>query len=412
MNEIKFYLKHPNDDNSLILMSYNFGGHRLRISTGHNVPVKYWNSNRMRVKSSMQFPQHILYNQTLDRFEESTKAAHRKLLDEKRSLNIRSLKNQIQLQIKGVPVKTRKANKSLHHFLDQYYQQKQSDQSLGRRTIYNYRKIIRLIKKYESSEHFPLSDIDKEFHVDFRSFLFDEGYEQGYISRLITSYKGIMQEAFSKGFIKDQSFSSKELSVASKETDSIYLNEENLDKLFQLDLSDNQRLDKVRDLFLIASYTGLRFNDVSQLNMDQILEEDGKSFLRVSTQKTNRTVVIPLRQTVLDVIDKYNGFPGSISNQKFNKYIKEVCQLAGLHEPITLRKYIKGRTIQETKEQWEMVSSHTARRSFATNAYLSGIPSIKIMKITGHRKESTFMKYIKIDELENAFELADSAFFR
>ncbi len=86
--------------------------------------------------------------------------------------------------------------------------------------------------------------------------------------------------------------------------------------------------------------------------------------------------------------------------------------MAGLTELVTRRKYIKGQTIKETKELWEVVSSHTARRSFATNAYLSGIPTLKIMKFTGHKKESTFLKYIKMDEKENALELADDPFFR
>ena len=58
-----------------------------------------------------------------------------------------------------------------------------------------------------------------------------------------------------------------------------------------------------------------------------------------------------------------------------------------------------------------MITSHTARRSFATNAYLADIPAISIMKITGHKTEAAFMKYIKISEEENAIQLQTSKFF-
>ena len=61
--------------------------------------------------------------------------------------------------------------------------------------------------------------------------------------------------------------------------------------------------------------------------------------------------------------------------------------------------------------KYALVSSHTARRSFATNAYKAGIPSIAIMKITGHKRESTFMRYIRVSERENAEMLKDAAFF-
>ena len=146
--------------------------------------------------------------------------------------------------------------------------------------------------------------------------------------------------------------------------------------------------------------------------MNQVSYQNGKAFLTVPTIKTNKNVVIPLRQYVIDIINRYDGFPEAISPQKFNDYIKEVCQTSEMNDQVLVRKHIKSKVIPEYKPKWELVTSHTGRRSFATNAYLNGIPSIKIMKITGHKKESTFMKYIRISEIENAMDLADSDFFK
>jgi integrase len=93
-----------------------------------------------------------------------------------------------------------------------------------------------------------------------------------------------------------------------------------------------------------------------------------------------------------------NKLPRSVSNQKFNLYIKEVCQMAGLSQ--------KGRLEnQPEQELWQCVSSHTARRSFATNLYNEGFPVLDLMKITGHRTEKAFLQYIKITNEDAAVKL-------
>jgi integrase len=90
-----------------------------------------------------------------------------------------------------------------------------------------------------------------------------------------------------------------------------------------------------------------------------------------------------------------------------NQYLKEIGELAELNEMITLKR--GGTTV--TDKKYNLISTHTARRSFATNAYLARVPSIAIMKITGHRSEKSFMKYIKVDSLQSALNIADHPFF-
>ena len=82
------------------------------------------------------------------------------------------------------------------------------------------------------------------------------------------------------------------------------------------------------------------------------------------------------------------------------------CLSAGINSPvvITSGKYKR----DDPYEKWELVSSHTARRSACTNMFLKGIPTSAIMKISGHKKESTFMKYIKVTAEENADFLAEN----
>lgn len=120
-------------------------------------------------------------------------------------------------------------------------------------------------------------------------------------------------------------------------------------------------------------------------------------------QKTGGHVAIPLHPVFLKIWEKYDGqLPNNISNQKFNDYIKEVCQIAEINATVFKSITRGGRKETTSYEKWQIVSSHTARRSFATNLYLSGFPAISIMKITGHKTESAFLKYIKVTSEEHA----------
>jgi integrase len=181
--------------------------------------------------------------------------------------------------------------------------------------------------------------------------------------------------------------------------------------MYSLDLSSNKRLDKARDLFIIGCYTGLRFSDLNQISPDNFINNGTQ--LKVKTEKTGEFVVIPLHRTVKEIVQKYeNSIPDVLSNQKMNEYIKEVAKLAELNERISISITKGGEKQSDVFEKWQLVTTHTARRSFATNMYLLDIPTISIMKITGHRTEKAFLLYIKITQEENANKLLNHPFFK
>jgi integrase len=176
-----------------------------------------------------------------------------------------------------------------------------------------------------------------------------------------------------------------------------------LELLYKFDFSNTKRLENVRDLFVFGAWVGLRFSDFSNIMPENIIEIDGEYFIKIVTQKTKELVIIPCHPIVLNIFEKYrhnpNKLPNTISNQKFNDYIKDVFKAAELNE--------KGRLANDINlELWQCVSSHTARRSFATNYYLQGFPVIDLMKITGHKTEKAFMKYIRISKLDAAKRLS------
>ncbi len=163
-------------------------------------------------------------------------------------------------------------------------------------------------------------------------------------------------------------------------------------------------------MFIIACYSGLRFSDLRTLKSENII--DGSNFIKIKTEKTGEFVIIPMHRYVREIYLKYNhGLPAIMSNQKMNDYLKEIGEKAKLQEMIKIGITKGGKIEHETYKKFQLISSHTARRSFATNAYLKNVPSISIMKITGHQTEKVFMKYIRISQEENATKLREHPFF-
>ena len=123
-------------------------------------------------------------------------------------------------------------------------------------------------------------------------------------------------------------------------------------------------------------------------------------------------VEIPLHWMIKKILKKYpDRLPKAISDQKMNDYLKDIAEEAELNDPV-IKVQTKGGVRVETKyEKWQLVTVHTARRSFASNMYLAGIPAISIMKITGHRSEKSFLKYIKISPEQNADLIESHPFF-
>lgn len=216
-----------------------------------------------------------------------------------------------------------------------------------------------------------------------------------------------------RGLIVNPDYRKRRFRVEEEQPETVYLNSKEIEKLAKLNLSENPRLDKVRDLFLIGCATGLRFSDYNQVNQDHITKVKGGYTLSVRTSKTGENVIIPIGTNVLEIIKKYDFRLQKIpSNQKVNKSLKDLCKLAGFTETIVKHISKGDMRIESKKKKWEMISTHTARRSFATNAYLGGIPELKIMKITGHRTEKSFLRYIRISQEDNALNLIQHPFFK
>ncbi|MFY0686572.1 MAG: site-specific integrase [Cyclobacteriaceae bacterium] len=281
------------------------------------------------------------------------------------------------------------------------------EKKLSPTTIQNYKNTIDRLDEYQRVKNLKLDfeSIDLEFYTKYYQYLTEEiNFSPSTIEKHLKVIKTVLNNASERGFNKSFKYKTKKFKFPSYEIENIYLGEDELYEMEKLDLSNNPRLEKVRDLFLVGCWTGLRFSDFSNILPENI----NKRYIKITTQKTGETVVIPLHPSVKNILNKYrnkypNNLPPAISNAKTNKYIKEIGELIpSLHEKELKTKYKAGRKITLRLEKYKLITTHTARRSFATNLYLKKVPSITIMKITGHQTEGAFLQYIKADGYEHA----------
>ena len=189
-----------------------------------------------------------------------------------------------------------------------------------------------------------------------------------------------------------------------EQADAIYLNMQEVEQIFEIDLSHNPVLEQHRNLFVLGCYTGLRFSDFTVISTNDIRN----NMLYKKQQKSDHWVIIPLRAHAKYILQNNfkDGVP-KISNTEFNDSLKHISKLAQLTDPIKFSHKKGNRKIVVCKPKYEWLTSHTCRRSFCTNEFLAGTPVELIMKISGHKSLKDFYKYIKVTPEEAAEKIKD-----
>ena len=280
-------------------------------------------------------------------------------------------------------------------------------------TINNHKIVL---KRYTSFlAHYKLKDSFELFNSRFESKL--ESYLLkgcNYAPNTVCATNSILKvwlgEAEREGLLPD-TISYRKLKSKGYNVEHVYLTDDEIMRLYAIqftpELKEEFRIDhksnieQTRDLFIIACKTGLRLGDLNTLNYSTW--DLQTRTLTINTHKTQRQVVIPLSPLVIDIYNKYNGkLPKPADKSHFNRHIKICSQIAGIDGDIYPINRTGGTYKQEHFKKWEKITSHTARRSFATNMYLKSRDARMVMALTGHTTEENFMKYICVSQIENA----------
>lgn len=259
-------------------------------------------------------------------------------------------------------------------------------------TLYNhlarYETIIRQRLKYE--------DFTMQFWHDLTAYFLDEAQlVDNSIAKHLAHFKHFLGDAHELGHNPLQDY--KRWRWTRRDPDVLALTQVELTALETVNVSmlpDASRLENARSLFLISCYTGLRFSDVAALRS----EHQKGEWLQLTIQKTSEKLTVPLRgnRAVPLLAKLWAGVVRPISNQKLNKYIKDVARLAKLNTPTERIEYRGSLRTSETLPKHELVSSHTGRRTFVTLSLEGGLSWETIMKATGHKDFKSFRRYIQV----------------
>lgn len=418
MAKINFYLRDKESSKPTpILLFISYNGLRLtKVATGETIEPQFWDTKTQRAKLTKRFPTHPEFNTRLSRIATLAENVLRQYMNDHDQQpptpeTYRALLNQL---LNRTPSKSETPALNLFGFIEGFlkeYETKLNDKTakpVTKTTLRVYRQSLRVLREFKEAEfknrEFSFAQIDYHFYTQLQQYLVRQNYATNTIGKHIRTLKTFFLEAKERGLMPQ--FSTKKFKAVSESSDAIYLNEHELTLLFEMDLTSNSKLEKVRDLFMVGCWTGLRFSDFTRIRKEDI---DDK-YIELETQKTGEVVVIPIHPYIRTILERYhdktpNSLPKPISNQKMNDYLKELGKLAGLEELIAESITKGGKKITVQRPKYEMITTHTARRSFATNQYLAGFPTHSIMKITGHRTESSFIKYIKIKPKDAAKDL-------
>ena len=398
MASIIFYPDKEKNGESLLLLSFTFNHERLRLSTGLHVPKDDWDQEAQKAKPAKDYGDvnkrlRETVNFFLDKYDEifpkgikltkdDVKGKSAEIVEAFKVFTGRkaSYKADRVSLISYIPIFTeRYKNKVSAGYLDHFDSSK------------NHLEAFQ--KKHDFRVDFDT--IGKYFYIKFTDYLSGLGLKANSVGSHIGRIKRLMNEANEDKLTTNQDHHKRDFKVLTEQVDTVYLTEDEIKALYEMPI-EQAAYRKIRDIFVLHCYTGLRNSDWSKVSIEHIHEGN----LYVRTQKTNEPVIIPVKPLVMEILNKY-GTLDIPYLEKTNKMIRWFGQKA--HD----EKISKG-----DLNKWLKIRSHTVRRSFATNAYLAGIPMRDIMQITGHRKTESFLRYIRVTKLETAQKLKDHPFFQ
>ncbi|WP_052078047.1 tyrosine-type recombinase/integrase [Porphyromonas gulae] len=271
----------------------------------------------------------------------------------------------------------------------------------------NMRNAARYLERYEEyiGHHIEGKDFDYLCVESFFAYMRQYELRHNTIVKIAQTIVACVNHMRREGIQVGRDY--EDFPLKEEEVTTVALSDEEIERVYNLKLSKKSAI--IRDLFVFACETGLRYSDLVALQDDNIQG----NILTVRTSKTGALVCIPLRRRAREIIARHDGAIRYTDSQtNYNKCVKTLCRRAGITEKVLCEYTVGTRFVRRSVPKYKLVSSHTGRRSFATNAYFAGIPVIRIMLITGHKTEQAFFRYIRVGKKENAKALSGHQFFK
>ncbi len=286
-------------------------------------------------------------------------------------------------------------SKVLFDFIDKYLEVHSTIREKGSLSV--YRAMRNHLKAFENNKQkVTFQKIDYAFFQRFQIFLIESrNLNNTTVAKQLSTLKTFLGYAKKSGIVVNDGY--RNFTIKKETLEVITLTNNEFLALYNYDLTQNNRLAKVRDIFCFACTTGLRYSDLKQLKKEHIKND----IIELVVKKTKHTLKIPLNKFSTEILQKYSvqlqPLP-MISNAKLNDYIKELCELAGINEAIEIVRYRGSKREAIVHPKYDLIGVHTGRKTFATLSLERGMSTEVVMATTGHTDYKSFKRYVKVTE--------------
>lgn len=366
---------------------------KFSYSLGVHVDKSKWDMTMQRCKRNTthgkSFTPAIKINAEIQRYEETIQSVANSF---KESPTIEDFKAALDKEFKREKKTVQK--EGFFDLYERYIREQGSICNWSDSVLRNHNKILKEWKLFDAE--MSIDKINPDTIDKFTIFQIRLGHQNETTNKKISMSKWFFRWLVAKGLLADISFTAHKTHLKRSSRVVVFLTWEELMKVYNHTF-ERSNLSRARDFFCLCCFTSLRYSDAAALKKTDIYDDA----IHITTQKTNDKITIELNNYSRTILQRYadndtdKALP-VISNQNMNVYVKEVCRQCGINEKLTDIYYIGEKKYVETKEKWEMIGTHSGRRTFICNALMLGIAPNVVMKWTGHSDYKSMQPYIDI----------------
>lgn len=378
----------------------------LNLNTDCKIKPEFWDKDKQRAnvrKAKSTLQKSVLSN--LNKILEAYEGKVNDVVNEYKSKNVSATFNEIINALNSHFNKKEDVN--IHTAFKEFIIKREKgysdgqDEGIKYRTVQKYQRLQRLLFDFEKHKKKKINfvDIDMNFLSEvFKYMVYELKFLNDTAFKNIQYLKTFLTYCFDAKYISSNEYkkfgSKRNQKSKGKQNEVIFLTSEELMTLYKLEIK-NEKLERVKDVFCFQCFTGQRYGDIENIARNQIKNNEW----HVRTEKTEDKISVPLDNYAQSILEKYKDFEKPlpvISNQKMNKYVKELCELAGFDETIITSRKRGNEWIEKVQPKYLYIGTHTARRTFVTVKINNGWTAEQIMKVTGHSDYKMVKKYFDI----------------
>ncbi len=412
MASIKYFIT-SKKEKPVILLRFRHTGIDLTKKTREFINIEWWDDKKKTIKKVRSLSKEDKTH--LDKVKDNLEKLNRHILNkfslrsDENIINGKWLEDEIEIFYNGGK---KTINKDyLVNYTDYFIKRILPTFDISERTAGKYKLVIKYLLQFLEKENrnIKIQNFDEDCFYKFIDYLEnDKLMNKTTVNRNIGVLKTILKKGVGRGFKINQSVFTLKLSdKRAKIEDNSSLREDEITKIYNYKTLDPEMV-LTREWLLIGIFTGQRISDLYKFNKNNLIQDDnGHYSIKVYQYKTNHLVDIPVNKIILKILKKYNyDFPPKYNvktlqsfERKLNPLLKKLLEKLNIDRVVTKCKRTKQgeKNIIGNFPIYEVYSSHDNRRTFAT--YFEGkLERSLIMQVTGHKKESSYLKYVgKID---------------